>query len=76
MEQNQRMKSVAQQMLEGPQFELLSQLQKQLQNEWQEKKKRGENEFETIWNVASSEGRVEGLQILFRKLEDIAHSEI
>jgi hypothetical protein len=60
-------------LLEDIRWEAIDKVMEELKMKWQDENCKGENEFETIWNLAFKEGKLAGLEDFKNILEQKAN---
>ena len=71
---NQRDKANIKQFLQDERFNSVISLSKELMDKWGGESCKDETEFQTIWNLAKKEGKIEGLKAFFDNLDEEASS--
>ena len=73
MEENQQLKTLAQQLQSSPFFPLLERLRNTLEAKWNKEKLVKENEFDTLVATIRREERLKALEIFFQELEQMTY---
>ena len=60
--------------LQDERFNSIIALSKELMDKWGGESCKDDSEFQTIWNLAKKEGKIEGLQAFFSNLDEEASS--
>ncbi len=77
MPNQQHLSSLLRDLLTDNRFNAVREVADSLRMEWALPKgtRKRLTQFETVWEVAKTEGKIDGISELFKKLEDIASHE-